>query len=105
MSVPKMNYWVLALAAVKGSMLDGGRVNVDMGLSQNTCHAMSQEDAKRQGEQLALDKWPESEGWAQHLVIASLISRAELAFAYESATLDQIAPNENESEQAPGLLM
>ena len=99
----KEHFYILSMAAVitrardPASPRSGLNLITHVGLHLRTAFAPTLEDAKRIGEELALQLLPESEGWTGHHTNVNMLDRETLARALRAADDDE---NGDEDERA-----
>jgi hypothetical protein len=67
--------YALALSAQKEPLFQGNRVDVDIEFKAWAVVAHSSAEATSKGLAVALERWPESEGWSKHSVSLSVLER------------------------------
>jgi hypothetical protein len=78
-NTPSLSFYALSLCACRTTKSERVgqpvNVNVDVDISVEVLTAWSSDEANQKGLAIAMDKWPESEGWRGHSVAAGCMDK------------------------------
>ena len=95
-------FYALGLFAIKIKPASGQSINIytNVGLHSWAVLAKSNEEARRKGIGIALEKWPEEDGWTRHDTSVAEISQGAL-----SQALSIISGESNDDSEEIELIM
>jgi hypothetical protein len=85
-----IKFFSIAIVAIKikTSPKQPGNINADVGLYAWVVLARSNEDARKMGVNMAIEKWPENEGWTGHEASVCEVTQDALSHALDRVSAE-----------------